>query len=284
MENTNLEVNNKSRSHVTVLMPVYNNQAHVAQAIESILDQTHHDLDLVIVDDFSTDATKEIIQGFALVDERIRLIFNTENMGIPKTRNVLLENIDSNSKYFAILDGDDVAEPDRIEKQIKFIEDRNIDGCGSNLHIIDDDGNVIGERDYPASFKSIKKRILHFNPFAQSAMLIKKEVIDEVGTYNENLKRGQDYEMWIRMIKDGYILENIQDRLISFRVHENQGKAKNSKSSLWYSFVVRGKYIFLPQFFSVKGLLIWLGYIPALLLPSRISVGLYKKLFVKDGK
>lgn len=273
--------NQKRGKHVTVLMPVYNNQAHVAQAIESILDQTHHDLDLVIVDDGSTDSTKEIIQGFALIDERIRLIFNTENLGIPKTRNVLLKNIDSNSEYFAILDGDDVAHPERIKKQIDFIEKRGIDGCGTNLKIIDEDGDEIGQRKYPETAEEIQKRILQFNPFAQSAMLIKKPVIDRVGFYNESLKRVQDYDMWIRIIKEGYKMENIQEDLVSFRVHQNQGKSKNNKASLWYSFVVRGRYIFLPQFFSLKGFVIWLGYIPALFLPRDFVVGLYKKLFVR---
>ena len=272
------------RKHVTVLMPVYNNQAHVAQAIESVLDQDHHDLDLVIVDDFSTDSTKEIIQGFALIDERVRLIFNTENIGIPKTRNILLENISSESKYFAILDGDDIAEPERLKRQIEYIEENNIDGCGSCLSIIDDEGDLSGNRKYPLGFDEIKKTLLHFNPFAQSAMMIKSDVIEEVGFYDEKLERVQDYDLWIRMIKEGFVLENMEEKLTSFRVHQNQGKNKNAKKSFYYSFIVRGRYLFSQEFFSLKGFMIWLGYIPMIILPTSITIGLYKKLFVKNGK
>ncbi len=274
----------KERKHVTVLMPVYNNQAHVAHAIESILEQTYLDLDLVIVDDFSTDSTRDIIQGFALVDDRVRIIFNTENLGIPETRNILLDNISSDSKYFAILDGDDIADPERIERQVKFIEEKEIDGCGSNLRIIDGDGNQTGTREYPLEYSGIKNNILHFNPFAQSSMLIKAEVLDEVGGYDEKLERVQDYDLWIRIIKKGFVLENMKEKLTSFRVHENQGKTKNSKKSFWYSFVVRSRYLFSKEFFSLKGFMIWLAYIPMVILPASVTVGLYKKLFVKNEK
>jgi glycosyltransferase involved in cell wall biosynthesis len=281
METEN-QVKNTKGKHVTVLMAVYNNQAHVAQAIESILNQTHEDFDLVIVDDGSTDSTKEIIQGFALVDERIRLIFNTENLGIPKTRNILLKSIDSNSGYFAILDGDDVSHPERLEKQIKFIEERGIDGCGSNSSVISDGGDIVGSLKQPLSFHEITKTILHFNPFAQSSMMLRKNILDRVVGYDEKLSRCEDYDLWIRVIRDGFVLENMESELNSFRVHKNQGKSKNSKKSFFYSFVVRGRYIFSRRFFSFKGFLIWLSYIPMIILPKSITVDLYRKIFVKN--
>ncbi|MFS8652378.1 MAG: glycosyltransferase family 2 protein, partial [Caldibacillus sp.] len=103
---------------VTVFMPVYNSGKYLVEAIESILRQTYRNLELLIVDDGSTDHSIEIIKTFA--DPRIRLIKNDQNRGIPFTRNVGLK--EARGKYLAIMDSDDISHPERIERQVAYLE------------------------------------------------------------------------------------------------------------------------------------------------------------------
>src|SRR5690606_28917246 len=103
---------------VTVFMPVYNSEQYIREALESILNQTYQNLDILLVDDGSTDRSVEIIKSYQ--DTRIRLIQNEKNMGIPYTRNVGLK--EAKGKYIAIMDSDDIAVSNRIERQIQYLE------------------------------------------------------------------------------------------------------------------------------------------------------------------
>ena len=126
---------------LSVLMPVYNVEQYVAEAIESILNQTFNNFELIIIDDGSTDASRVIASEYAKKDHRIRF-YSRENRGIVKTRNELL--LLAQGKYFAIMDGDDISYPTRLEEQLNFLVNSNdylIVGCRDLL--IDPEGDPI---------------------------------------------------------------------------------------------------------------------------------------------
>ena len=119
---------------VSVAMPAYNSEEYVKQAIDSVLAQTFSDFELIIVNDGSSDRSKEIILSYT--DERIRYLENEKNLGIVKTRNRCIAN--AAGKYIAVLDNDDIALPFRLEEQVRFLEANSDYGvCGSFYRIID---------------------------------------------------------------------------------------------------------------------------------------------------
>ena len=111
---------------------------------------------------------------------------NNKNLKIVKTRNKGFDLSSPKAKYFAILDSDDVALPNRIEIQVKFLEKNSDYGLvGSNLLIINENSEIIGIRKYPSTDSEIRKRIMRFNPIAQSSVLLRKEAIKEIGFYDK---------------------------------------------------------------------------------------------------
>ena len=112
---------------VSIIMSVFNNESDVASSIESILCQTYSNFEFLILDDGSTDNTEKIIRGFK--DDRIRIITNSENIGLTKSLNKLI--IKANGDYIARQDADDLSKKERIETQIKFVQQKNLDACTS---------------------------------------------------------------------------------------------------------------------------------------------------------
>ncbi len=267
---------------VSVVIPCYNNEQFVGAAIESMLDQTRTPNEIIVCDDASTDNSWQVITDLAQKHPVIKPIQNETNQGIPKTRNNLIAHLDEGSDYMVILDADDVADKQRIEKQLAFFKsDKNLGLVGSDISIINELGVVVGTRVYPHAHNEIVDSILHFNPFAQSSVMTPTRTLSKVGDYDEKLARVQDYDLWIRIVRQGYQVANIGQSLTSFRRHKGQGKETMAKKSVYYSWVVRSRYLFTLQFFSIKGLLFWLGYGVALLVPKDLLLDVYSKLFVK---
>ncbi|MCI8465867.1 MAG: glycosyltransferase family 2 protein [Lachnospiraceae bacterium] len=126
---------------VSVIMPAYNGEKYIGEAIESVLNQTYGNLELIVVEDKSTDATPDLIRRYQ--DSRIRLYFNDRNQGIAYSTNLGIEK--SRGKYIALLDDDDIALERRLEWQVDFLEKHEeIDVLGGRSALIDKDGNFIG--------------------------------------------------------------------------------------------------------------------------------------------
>ncbi len=271
----------KKKPLVSVLMPCYNNRDYVGRAIESILNQTYKKIELIIVDDFSDDDSWDIIKEYEKKDPRVRIFRNNKNINIAKTRNKLLSKVSPKAMYIALLDADDLSLKDRLERQVCFLEkNKDYAAVGTQLVLINEGGRKIGVKKYPRKYSEIKKKILHFNPFAQSSMMIRKSAIDEVGLYDEKMVRSEDYDLWIRIILRGYKMGNLSDFLTKYRVHKSQGKYLNSQVNFLYSFKVRKRYIFHRELFSLKAFVIMMLYLFAALMPAGLMVYFYKKFFI----
>lgn len=218
-----LEMNKK----VSIIMGIYNCEKTLDDAINSILNQTYNNWELIMCDDGSTDNTYQIAYQYAESDKRIKLIKNEKNLGLAKTLNKCLEI--STGEYIMRHDGDDIMVKDRIEKQVKFMNDYNCDACGSGAYLFDEKG-VWGIRQ-PPMFPTRKCMVMSA-PFIHPTVIMKKEILLQVGGYSDNeltRQRHEDYDLWIKFFENHFVLRNIQEPLIYYREDRNAYNRRKKK-------------------------------------------------------
>ena len=207
---------------ISVIMPAYNAESYLQEAIDSILNQTIKDLELIIVDDGSTDRTVEIIQSNLDRDPRIRLIQN-EHQGANKARNTAI--MAAKYPWIGAMDADDIAEPNRLERLLQAAEeDPEVVVWGSYMNQINQQGKItykirVGPTS-KAEFYALdrtKDLIALYNP----AAMFRRDVAIQVGLYDERLKAAQDSELWDRMAEHGPVVV-IPEFLLNYRVHDKQ--------------------------------------------------------------
>ncbi len=211
---------------VSVVLPVYNGEKFLREAIESILCQTFGDFEFIIIDDGSRDGTISIIQSHH--DKRIRLFQNATNLGIIHTLNNGLA--EAQGKYICRMDADDIAEPERLREQVHFLEaNPRIAMAGSNVRTIDESGTVMGIEQYPQTNEEIRKAMFVHNPFAHSTVMIRRDVLDVMGQYDHRFLHNEDYDLWLR-IASRYEVANMAQPLLKRRLHgESITGAKNTQ-------------------------------------------------------
>lgn len=205
---------------VSVIMPVYNGEQYLAESINSLLDQTFIDWELIIVDDGSTDQTSQIVRSFSQKDSRIRLVNHANNLGLVASLNDAL--LATAGKLIARQDADDLSTPDRLEKMVHFFQENPETGLvGSNGYYLDEGGKVVGDSDFPLDHEEIRKAILTGkSPFFHGSWMFRRECIEKVGLYNSLLFSGEDKDYWLR-VGEQYNTGNLPDKLYYYRVHAN---------------------------------------------------------------
>lgn len=214
---------------VSVIMPAYNGEKYIGRAIESVLNQTYERFELIIVEDASTDGTLSIIKKFK--DERILLFQNPVNKGIAYSTNLGIDN--SNGKYIALLDDDDIATPQRLELQVDFMENHDeIDILGGRSAFIDKDDNFLRYGSEPIyNPKRIKANLLFFNEkFANCTAMIRKSFVEKYNLrYQDNCLGMQDFKFYIDSSKVGNI--SAIDRLLHLkRQHDEEETVRRLKT------------------------------------------------------
>jgi glycosyltransferase involved in cell wall biosynthesis len=212
---------------VSVLMPVYNADMYVKEAINSILNQTFKDFELVVLNDASTDSSKEIILSFQ--DVRIRYIENEENKGLSFSRNRLLNEV--RGEYIAWLDADDISYPTRLEEECQFLEE-NTDHAmvASWARLIDSEGKPTGSfiKSYIPN-EYLSALLLFVNYFVQSSVLLRKNCLPEVH-YRPEFPPTEDYELWVR-IGAKFPVAILPKTLVDYRIHTtNTSSVQQQKS------------------------------------------------------
>ena len=185
---------------VSVVLPVYNGEKYMKDAIDSILAQTWHDFEFIIIDDGSRDATWDIIKSYT--DPRLVAV-KQENSGLAATLNRAIGM--ARGKYIARQDHDDVSRADRLKQQVEFMESHS--DCvllGTRSEIWVDDRNSGRTHSHPLNSGEIKIGLLFDNPFVHSSVMFRKDVVERVGGYTEDSARQppEDYELWSRMARD----------------------------------------------------------------------------------
>ena len=201
---------------ISVLLSVYNSENYISESIESILDQSYANFELIIVDDCSTDGSFEICKSYANKDRRIVLLRNSVNLGGCQTLNEGLKH--TRGKYVARQDNDEWSYPDRLAKQIKFMEDNpEVGVLGGSMEIINEMGEIVGKRNYKTTDSSIRKYIFRYSPFSHPLVMFRKSILDKVGYYDCTHAPADDYELYFRMGQESKFA-NLNDVLLKYRV------------------------------------------------------------------
>jgi glycosyltransferase involved in cell wall biosynthesis len=206
-----------SQPLVSVIMPVYNTADYVGASIQSILSQSYKNFELIIINDCSTDASDDVITSFN--DKRIKYYRNEENKKIVYCRNKAVEY--SSGKYIAMLDSDDISHPDRIKLQVDFLEKNEDYGfIGTFVSQIDSKGNKIVDVKYFLDSEYIRCVLLFKNCFCASAVMFRRDAIIK-HQFNPDFPVAEDYEIYLNILKDGWLCGNIDKILTQYRIHGN---------------------------------------------------------------
>src|SRR5699024_6087156 len=211
---------------VTVFIPVYNGEAYISGALESIIKQTYTNLDILVIDDGSTDHSAQIVNDYT--DKRVRLFLNHKNNGIPYTRNLGLQK--AKGKYIAVMDADDVADPMRIEKQVAFMEKHtDIDAIGTYYKVIGGRFNKI-VKTKNIDTQAIQEGLILLNQIGHSTYFIRLVTLRKHHIrYNPDYFVAQDYDLWVQLSKVGQ-LSILPDVLLTYRTgHANVTKKSKTK-------------------------------------------------------
>lgn len=225
---------------ISVIMSVYDGQSCLLEAVESILNQTFKDFEFIIIDDGSTDRTPEILKEYARKDERIKIITNPKNIGLTKSLNQAIK--EAKGKYIVRMDADDISLPERLEQQIEFMRKNPEAGLlGTTYYEMNLKGEIVGDKFFPTSNKKLKKVLIKYNPFFHASVMIRKEILDRIGLYNENIPKAQDYDLWFRIAKD-YKIANLPLPLMKRR-YGGEKTLRGENQQLKWAIRIRMKYI-----------------------------------------
>lgn len=230
---------------ISIIIPAYNGEEYIKRAIESVLNQTYEDFEIIIVDDFSRDNTVSIVKKLQKDDSRIKLICLDKNSGgpaLPKNKGFEI----SQGEFIAYLDQDDEWMINKLQEQLDFFMNSpnynlGLVSCGADL--INDKGNCF------AFFTPIKKKnifpdILLRNPiYSNSGVMIKREVINSVGDRDEKMKYSEDLDMWIRIAKAGYKIDYLYKSLFRYQFHKDNATKTINKIAK----VLDMEYLFLKH-------------------------------------
>ncbi len=228
---------------VSIVLPVYNGENYLAQAIQSLLNQSFTDFELIVINDCSTDATEEVIRSFS--DPRIVYAKNERNMHLIPTLNKGLSL--AKGKYIARLDHDDIALPNRLIKQVEFLEAHpEVVVLGTLIERFSDEGHSFQPK-FPIEPEDLAVSLLFFNPISHPSAMFRSWPVKEHGLrYNPNIMNAEDYALWWDMLQFGEIA-NHSEVLLRYREHPNQitvalaeGVSTGHRNALAYFFADLG--------------------------------------------
>lgn len=202
---------------VSVITCAYNRQELIGATVESVIEQSFDDWEMVIVDDGSKDQTADVIKGWqSKHSDQIKYIYQ-DNRGPGAARNTAIKA--ACGEYIAVLDSDDLATPDRLEKQVQFLDAHpDIDVVGSNAHVFLGDKKKVRDLVFAHTDEAIKAVLIDKNQFVHSSVMMRKSCLDQYGLYREELKSSQDFELFMRLSQHCK-MANMDEFLCWFRLN-----------------------------------------------------------------
>ena len=207
---------------VSVVIPVHNGEKYIREAIESCINQDYPTLEIVVVDDKSTDNTLEILKEYG---DKVIVIPVEKQNGLGNVINIGIRA--SKGRYIARMDSDDVMYPSRISKQVEYLEfNPNCVAVGGQIDIIDGDSNITGHREYAIEDVDIKKNMFLFQPFAHPSVMLRRSSVESVGFYPEDMWKVEDVKLFLILSTKGEF-HNIDDTVLKYRVtFQTESQAK----------------------------------------------------------
>ena len=231
---------------ISVVLPVYNGGDYLSESIQSILEQSYTDFELLILDDGSTDNSLQLMRGFEQKDSRIR-IYSRENRGLVPTLNELIQM--ARGTWIARMDADDVADSARLQRQLDWLRQTGTDVCGSWVQRFGS-GDQRLVRLYQSD-QAIKTELLFYSPFAHPSVMFRASLAKML-PYDETWIKAEDYDLWVRAAAAGWKMSNIPEALLLYRVHEGQISVQDAEFQQQQGHKIRRRY--WHYFFSSLGL------------------------------
>jgi glycosyltransferase involved in cell wall biosynthesis len=213
-----------SDPRVSVLMPVRDAAPFLERAVRSILDQSLSDLELIAVDDGSTDASGAILSRLAAGDRRLRVVHQKRARG-PAALNHAWSL--AQAPFLARMDADDIAHPFRLDRQVAELEARpSLGVIGSRVRFIDERGDVLGRWDVPLGPALVRWSLLFANPVCHPSVVVRRSAVEDVSPYDNELAFAEDYDLWVRLA-ERLEIDNLAETLVDKRVHTRSVSARN---------------------------------------------------------
>ena len=244
---------------VSVIMPAYNSAAFIAEAIRSVLQQTHQHWELLIIDDASQDDTVSFIEKFQATDSRIKLFQNKDNKGAGVSRNKGIEG--AQGIYIAFLDADDLWLPQKLETQLEFMQAHDLAMTFSSYLLMDEKGNDLEKKVAALPTLSLKK-LLKSNYVGNLTGIYNVEKLGKI--YCPELRKRQDWALWLSILKKIGHTKGISEPLAKYRIRENS-ISNNKTALLKYNYLIYSEFlkysrlksifrmgVFLKEHFFVK--------------------------------
>lgn len=213
---------------ISVLLSVHNDEINIRKAIESILTQEYENIELLLLDDASTDNTYNVCEEYSYIDNRIKLFKNSENQGLTKSLNKLIKK--SNGVFIARQDSDDISYKNRLMDQYNFLINSDFDICTS-LAKIKDRSKVI-----PGFSKHLNPNITvkYKNPFIHGTLMIRKKSIVDLGCYDERFYYAQDYKLFKDLLAKKIKYKYIKEPLYSLNMENNISTIKKVEQKYYF--------------------------------------------------
>lgn len=205
---------------LSVIMSVYNEEKYLAEAMDSILEQTYENWECIVIDDCSSDNTARILDDYKTRDKRVKVFHNEENRRLPASLNRALKVADG--KYIVRMDGDDLCRRDRLECQAAFMEEHPELSAASCRCLA-----LSGDKAFPLCMQRdgtaarTRALFLFFNPIIHPGVIARREILAKE-RYNETFIYSEDLELWTRLLENGKSIAIQDDYLVLYRLHENQ--------------------------------------------------------------
>lgn len=220
---------------VSVITPTYNAELFISATIDSVRAQTYSNWELVIVDDASKDTTVDILKKYAAADDRIKFSILETNSGAAIARNTAIEN--ASGSYIAFLDADDLWMPEKLSKQITFMQEKDIQVCFSSFELMDEAGKSLGKM-VKALPKVDFSKMLKSNYVGNLTGIYNAETLGKV--YMPNIRKRQDWALWLTLIKKVGYAYSIEEPLAKYRLRENS-ISSNKLNLLKYNYTIYRK-------------------------------------------
>lgn len=217
---------------ISVLMSVYNDAEYVGRAVESIINQSYGEFEFLITNDCSSDGSRGILEHYAERDKRIILVDNEKNIGLTKSLNRMIER--ARNPFLARMDADDIAMPDRLERQIEVFRYKSeVDIVFGDTVLIDKNGAEICP-----SWRPDEKTILEVLPnrcyIPHPTVMMRKEAVQAVGGYDEEFWTGQDKDLWLRMLNTEKSFFYLSDTLLKYRINPDSVRG-HTNDNYWFA-------------------------------------------------
>ena len=265
---------NMNNPLVSVILASFNeNPEYIKSAIESILNQTYQNFELLIFDDSTAKETIDAINSFS-DDNRVRIIREDKKMGFVPALNKGLSI--AKGELLARMDADDISELNRFEIQVNYLASHpKISIIGGQMDIIDENGNIISHRKYPLNGISLWAFSLLRDPLAHPTVMFRRDIVDCGFRYNEDMKKAEDIDLWLQLLNAGYRIANVPETLLRFRIEKSFNQKRVDDGQRRYVYRARCRNISIKRpVFSVLSVMFSTAFRYA---PKRLLVGIYNK-------